>query len=55
MKRLLSSAALLAAFAIAPVQAQQSVDQLLNEVKSGSFEKTKEALDLEKRLSLIHI
>ena len=50
MKRLLSSAALLAAFVIAPVQAQ-SVDQLLNQVKSGSFEKSKEALDLEKRFA----
>ena len=50
MKRLLSSVALAAAFIAAPVQSQ-SVDQLLNQVKSGSFEKSQEATALEKRFA----
>ena len=48
MKRLLSAVALLAALTMATAQAQ-TVDQLLNEVKSGSLQKSKEATALEKR------
>lgn len=47
MKRLLSIAALAAVIA-APVQAQ-TVDQLLKQVESGSFQKSKSAADYEKR------
>lgn len=50
MKRLLSTVALAAAFITAPVQSQ-SVDELLNDVKSGAFEKSKEASALERRFS----
>ena len=52
MKRLLTAAALLtatiAATMAAPVQAQ-NLDQLLDQVKGGALQKSKEALDLEKR------
>jgi len=50
MKRLLSSVALAAAFIVAPAQSQ-TVDQLLNQVKTGSFEKSAEAVNLEKRFA----
>lgn len=48
MKRLITTAALLLAVAFAPAQAQ-TVDQLLQQVKSGTLQKTKAAKDLEKR------
>ena len=49
MKRiLLIAAALITAAAIAPVQAQ-TLDQLLDQVRTGSLQKTKAAADLEKR------
>ena len=50
MKRLLSTVALAAAFIAAPAQSQ-SVDSLLSQVKNGSFEKSKEAVALEKRFA----
>ncbi len=50
MKRLLSSVALAAAIIVAPAQSQ-TVDQLLNQVKSGSFEQSKQASDLQKRFA----
>ncbi len=46
MKRLLTTAAFIAALAIAPVQAQ-TVDQLLAAVKNGTLQKTKEASNYE--------
>ena len=54
MKRLLKSAALIAAFVIAPTfgfaTAQaQNLDQLLEQVRTGSLQKTKAAADLENR------
>jgi biopolymer transport protein ExbB len=49
MKRLLIlAAALTAAIIIAPVQAQ-NLDQLLEQVRTGTLQKTKAAADLEKR------
>ena len=48
MKRILTTAVLLAAFAIAPAQAQ-NLDQLLEQVRSGSLQKTKAATDMENR------
>ncbi len=58
MKRLFSirvfaSVALVAAFVAAPVQAQSglTVDQLLNQVKSGNFEKSREAAAREQRFA----
>lgn len=53
MKRFIKSAAVAAALscmAIAGVQAQ-SVDQLLNQIGSGDFQKSKAAADLEKRFA----
>ncbi len=48
MKRILTAVALAATFVIAPVQAQ-TVDQLLNQVKNGTLQKSKAAVDLENR------
>jgi len=49
MKRLITIAAVAAAtIAFSPAQAQ-TLDQLLNQVRSGSLEKTKAAADMEKR------
>jgi len=48
MKRILTAVALAATFVIAPVQAQ-TVDQLLSQVKNGTLQKSKAAVDLEKR------
>ena len=48
MKRLFTTAALLAALTIAPAQAQ-TVDQLLQAVKNGTLQKTKAASDYEKQ------
>ena len=48
MKRLLITAAVVAALAVSPVQAQ-TVDQLLQAVKQGTLQKSKEASDLEKQ------
>jgi len=49
MKRLISIVAVAAAtIAFSPAQAQ-TLDQLLNQVRSGSLEKTKAAADMEKR------
>ena len=48
MKRILTTAAFVAALAISPVHAQ-SVDQLLQAVKSGTLQKSKEASELEKQ------
>ncbi len=50
MKRLFSSVALVATFIAAPVQAQ-SVDELLEQVRSGSFEKSEQAVALERRFA----
>ncbi|NND82341.1 MAG: MotA/TolQ/ExbB proton channel family protein [Gammaproteobacteria bacterium] len=50
MKHLLTTAALLAALMIAPVQAQ-SLDQLLEQVRTGSLQKTQVAADLEKQFA----
>ncbi len=50
MKRLLSTMALAAAFVAAPAQSQ-TVDQLLEQVRSGSFEKSQQAQALEKRFA----
>ena len=47
MKRLYTAAALIAALAIGPVQAQ-SLDQLLEQVRTGSLQKTKAASDMER-------
>ena len=47
MKRILTAVALAATFVIAPVQAQ-TVDQLLSQVKNGTLQKSKSAIDLEK-------
>ena len=46
MKRLIKLVALIATFTIAPVQAQ-TLDQLLDQVRTGSIQKTKTATDLE--------
>jgi len=48
MKRLITTAAFLAALTIAPVQAQ-TVDTLLEQVRSGTLQKTKAAIEAEKR------
>jgi len=48
MKRILTAVALAATLVIAPVQAQ-TVDQLLSQVKNGTLQKSKAAIDLEKR------
>lgn len=48
MKRLITAVAFAAAISIAPAQAQ-TVDQLLDQVKSGSIQKTKAAADMEAR------
>ncbi len=48
MKHLITTAALLLAFTVTPALAQ-SVDQLLEQVRTGSLQKTKAAADLEKR------
>lgn len=50
MKRILTAVALAATLVIAPVQAQ-TVDQLLSQVKNGTLQKSKTALDLEKSFS----
>ncbi len=50
MKRLLSTVALAAAFIVAPAHSQ-SVDQLLNQIKDGSFAKSAEATALESRFA----
>ncbi len=47
MKRILTAVALAATLVIAPVQAQ-TVDQLLSQVKNGTLQKSKTAIDLEK-------
>lgn len=47
MKRILTAIALAATIVIAPVQAQ-TVDQLLSQVKNGTLQKSKEAIDLER-------
>ena len=54
MKRLLISAAITAAFLVAPIVAistaqAQNLDQLLEQVRTGSLQKTKAAADMEKR------
>jgi len=48
MKRILTAVALAATLVIAPVQAQ-TVDQLLSQVKNGTLQKSKAAIDLENR------
>ena len=48
MKRLLTCAALLAVVIVAPAQAQ-NLDQLLDQVKAGALQKSKAAVELEKR------
>lgn len=48
MKRLITAIALSATFALAPAQAQ-TVDQLLNDVKNGSLQKSPAATELENR------
>lgn len=48
MKRILTTIALAATFVIAPVQAQ-TVDQLLSQVRNGTLQKSKAAVDLENR------
>ena len=48
MKRLLTCAALLAVVIVAPVHAQ-NLDQLLDQVKAGALQKSKAAVELEKR------
>ncbi|MFT6407585.1 MAG: biopolymer transport protein ExbB [Arenicella sp.] len=48
MKRILTAVALAATFVLAPVQAQ-TVDQLLSQVKNGTLQKSKAAIDLEQR------
>ena len=50
MKRLLSIVALAAAFIAVPAQSQ-TVDQLLEQVRSGSFEKSEEAIALENQFA----
>lgn len=50
MKRILTAVALAATLVIAPVQAQ-TVDQLLSQVKNGTLQKSKEAIDLERSFS----
>lgn len=51
MKRFITAAALIAAtLSIAPAQAQ-TVDQLLNQVKNGTLQKSKSAVALEKRFA----
>lgn len=48
MKHLITAVAMAASVALAPVQAQ-TVDQILDQVKSGSLQKSKAAEDLEAR------
>ena len=48
MKRLIKLVAIIATFTIAPLQAQ-TLDQLLDQVRTGSIQKTKVASDLEKQ------
>jgi len=48
MKRLFTTAAFLAALSIAPVHAQ-SVDELLQQVKSGNFNKSQEAAKIQQQ------
>jgi biopolymer transport protein ExbB len=48
MKHLITAVAMAASVALAPVQAQ-TVDQILDQVKSGSLQKSKAAQDLEAR------
>jgi len=48
MKRILTAVALAATLVIAPAQAQ-TVDQLLSQVKNGTLQKSKAAIDLENR------
>ncbi|MFQ3243874.1 MAG: biopolymer transport protein ExbB [Arenicella sp.] len=50
MNRILTAVALAATLIIAPVQAQ-TVDQLLSQVKNGTLQKSKEAIDLERSFS----
>jgi biopolymer transport protein ExbB len=50
MKRILTAVALAATLVIAPVQAQ-TVDQLLSQVKNGTLQKSKQAVDLERSFS----
>jgi len=50
MKRILTTVALAATFVIAPVQAQ-TVDQLLDQVKNGTLQKSQAAIDLEQRFA----
>jgi biopolymer transport protein ExbB len=47
MKRILTAIALAATIVIVPVQAQ-TVDQLLSQVKNGTLQKSKEAIELER-------
>jgi len=50
MKHIITAVALAAAFSFAPATTSaQSVDQLLEQVKSGTIQKTKSAADMEKR------
>jgi len=48
MKRLITAVAILATFSIAPANAQ-TVDQLLSQVKNGTLQKSRAAVELEKR------
>ena len=48
MKHLITAVAMAASVALAPVQAQ-TVDQILDQVKNGSLQKSKAAEDLEAR------
>jgi biopolymer transport protein ExbB len=50
MNRILTAIALAATLVFVPVQAQ-TVDQLLSQVKNGTLQKSKAAIDLEKRFS----
>ena len=50
MRRLLATAATVAALIASPVNAQ-TVDQLLEQVRSGDFEKSQAAIDMERRFA----
>ncbi len=50
MRALFTIAAMVAALAVMPLQAQ-TVDQLYEQVRSGNFEKSQAAIDLEKRFA----
>jgi len=50
MKGLFTTAAFLAALAVMPIKAQ-TVDQLYDQVRSGNFEKSEAAIEMEKRFA----